>query len=423
MGNSLNFVYDKIGPIASKIAAQKHLLAIRDGLVLIMPLTIVGSIFIILGEFPVAAYQNLMIGIFGEAFWGSFVWDVAFPATMGITSLVAVFGIAFSFVHNEGIDGLPAGAIGLAAYFFLLDGAEGISGYLGAEGLFVALLTGLIVGEIYTRFVKKDIVIHLPDSVPPTIMRSFIALIPCIVILFLFFFIRIGMSFTSYGTVHNLILTVLQAPLMGITNSFGGTIVSSLANSILWTFGLHGDQIVGSITGPIMTAAYLANVEAAKAGLIPEFINCDGFGAIFLNFGGTGSILGLVLACKLTCKSKAIKQIANLGLIPSLFNISEPMMFGLPIVLNPIMMIPFILVTLVVTSVAYLGFYLNLVNRIIVSPPWTTPIFASGFLATGGDWRAIVLQAICLLISILIYLPFVKYVDKGYIEKENAQVE
>lgn len=421
MNSILNFVQDKIGPIASKIASQKHLVAIRDGLVLIMPLTIVGSIFIIIGEFPVAAYQQFMAGVFGEAFWGSFVWDVAFPATMGISAVVAVFGVAYSFVKNQNIDGLPAGAIALAAYFFLLEGAEGILSYLGAEGLFVALVTGLIVGEIYCFFVKKDIVIHLPDSVPPTIMRSFVALIPSIVILVLFFAIRILISITPFGTIHNLIMTILQAPLMGISNTYFGTLLASLLNSILWTFGLHGDQIVGSVTGPIMTANYLANVEAFKSGLLPPFINCEGFGAIFLNFGGTGSILGLVLACKFMCKSKTVQQIANIGLVPSLFNISEPIMFGLPIVLNPIMMIPFILVTIVVTSVAYLAFYLNLVARIIVSPPWTTPIFASGFLATGGDWRAVVLQLVLLVIAFLIYLPFIKIVDNDYLKKEAGE--
>jgi len=421
MSGLLNFIQDSIGPIASKIANQKHLVAIRDGLVLIMPLTIVGSIFIIIGEFPIPAYQEFMLGVFGETFWGGFVWGVAFPATMGISAIVAVFGVAYSFVKNQNIDGLPAGAIALASYFFLLDGEEGILSYLGAEGLFVALVTGLIVGEIYCYFIKKDIVIHLPDSVPPTIMRSFVALIPSVVILFLFFGVRIGIALTPFATIHNLIMVVLQAPLMTVSNTYLGTLLPSMLNSILWTFGLHGDQIVGSVTGPIMTANYLANVEAFKLGLAPPFINCDGFGAIFLNFGGTGAILGLVIACKFMCKSKTIQQIANIGLVPSIFNISEPIMFGLPIVLNPIMMIPFILVTFAVTTVAYLAFALKLVAPIIVSPPWTTPIFASGFLATGGDWRAIVLQLVLLVIAFAIYFPFVKYVDNDYLKKEKGE--
>lgn len=421
MSHVFNFIYEKIGPVASKIATQKHLLAIRDGLILIMPLTIVGSIFIIIGELPIPAYQDFMIGILGKEFWGSFVWSMAFPATMGISALIAVFGITFSFVHNEDLDGLPAAAIAVGAYFFLLDGSQGVSSFLGAEGLFVAIVTALVTGEIYTLLLRKNIIIHLPDSVPPTIMRSFVALIPSVVILFLFFFVKVGFSFTSFGTVHNFIIAVLQAPLMGISNTFIGTLITSLSNSILWTFGLHGDQIVGSITGPITTAAYLANVEAFKVGLLPPYINCDGFSAIFLNFGGTGSILGLVIACKVACKSKAIKQIANVGLIPSIFNISEPIVFGLPIVLNPIMMIPFVLTSFAVTSVAYLSFQFNLVNRIIVNPPWTTPIFASGFLATGGDWRAIILQLVLLAISFGIYLPFVKYIDNSYLSKEMQE--
>ncbi len=419
MKSILNIIYNKIGPIATKIATQKHLLAIRDGLILLMPITIVASIFIIVGELPIQGYQSFMMNLFGEEAWGSFVWDVVYPATLGISAIIAVIGISYNFVVNEGIDGIPVTAISLASYFILLDGSEGFMNFCGAEGLFVAIITALIVSEIYIYFIKKDFVIHLPDSVPPTILRSFVALIPSVVTIFMFFFIRIGMTFTPYGTVHNMIQTILQQPLMNVSSTYLGTLLTSLANSILWTFGLHGDQIVGSVTAPIMTSNYLANVEAVKSGLLPQFINCDGFGAIFLNFGGTGSILGLILAMRFCCHSKTIKKISNIGLIPSLFNISEPIMFGLPIVLNPIMMIPFILTTFTVTSVAYGAFALNLVNKIIVSPPWTTPIFASGYLATGGDVRAIILQAVLLFTAFIIYLPFVKYVDKEYLAKEN----
>ncbi len=423
MENFLNRFYDKIGPIASKIATQKHLIAVRDGLVLVMPLTIVGSIFIIIGELPIQAYQDFMVGIFGEAFWGSFVWDMAFPATLGISALVAVFGIAYSYVHNEGIDGLPAGAIALAAYFFLLnfsilEEAGDVGGYFGAEGLFVAIVTALITGIIYAKLVKKDIVIKLPDSVPPTILRSFVALIPSIVILTLFFFIRLGFAATTYETVQNFIIKFMQAPLMVSINTFTGTMLTSVLKSVLWTFGLHGDQIVGSITDPIVTANYLTNVELLKQGLEPIYIHSAGFAEIFLNFGGTGSTLGLLLAMKFACKSKAVHQIANLGLVPSLFNISEPIMFGLPVVLNPIMMIPFILVTLAVGALAYFAFALNLVNYIIVSPPWTTPIFFSGYLATGGDFRAVILQVVLLAVSFILYLPFVRYIDRDYYTKE-----
>lgn len=421
MDNLLGRFYDKVGPVATKIASQKHLLAVRDGLVLLMPFTIVSSIFIIIGELPITAYQNFMIGIFGEAAWGSFVWDIAFPATLGISAVIASFGIAYSFANNEGIDGLPAGAISVSAYFFLLNSGEGLADFLGSEGLFVCILVSLIVGEIYVRFIKKDIVIHLPDSVPPTIMRSFIALIPAIVISALFFGIRLLVAMTPFGTVHNLIQSGLQAPLMNITSTFFGTLTTTLSMSVLWSFGLHGDSIVGSVVEPILTANYLANVEAFKAGLTPEFINCEPFVAVFLNFGGTGGILGLVLAMKFCTKSKAVQKISNISLVPSLFNISEPVMFGLPIVLNPIMILPFILVTLVNTTVAYGAFAFNLVNKIIVSPPWTTPVFASGYLATGGDVRAIILQVVLLAISFALYLPFVKILDKDYLMKEQNE--
>lgn len=420
MDKFLDIINNKVGGIANKIAAQKHLIAIRDGLILLMPITIVASIFIIIGELPIAGYQNFMVGLLGEDFWYNFVWGMVYPATLGLSAVIAVIGIAYNFVHNEGIDGLPAGIIALASYFILLDGIDGISAYCGAEGLFVALIVGLLTGEIYVRLVKKDIVIHLPDSVPPTIMRSFVALIPATLVIFLFFAVRLAFAATSFGTVHSFIMTVLQAPLMNVTSSFFGTLITSLANSALWLFGLHGDSIVGSVTESILTSNYLANVDAHIAGQLPPYINCSGFGSLFLNFGGTGSILGLVLAMKLACKSKTVKKISNVSLVPSIFNISEPVMFGLPIVLNPIMMIPFILVTITTCSVAYGAFALNLVNRIIVSPPWTTPIFISGYLATGGDFRAIILQIVLLAISFFIYLPFVKILDNNYLESENA---
>jgi len=196
--------------------------------------------------------------------------------------------------------------------------------------------------------------------------------------------------------------------------------LTSFFISIFWCFGLHGDLIVGSVVNPMLTAGLLQNVEAWRTGAQVANVAVEGFQSLFLNVGGTGGTLGLAVVCAFFSKSKTLKLVGRLSLGPGIFNINEPIVFGLPIVLNPILIIPYLLSPLVVATITYFAMSLGLVNKIVASVPWTTPVFISGFLSTGGDWRAVILQVINMAIVVVFYYPFIAMWDRKQYALEQS---
>lgn len=422
MDKLIEFFDVKLSPIASKISVQRHLAAIRDGLVLTMPLMIVGSIVIIFStDFPVPGWAGFITGLFPT--WDDFIWGVVFQSTMSLAALIAVFGITNALTVSYGEDGVVAAVLAVSAFFLLQNGADGVwqSGALGSEGLFLAIITALVVAEIYVKIVKSGFVIRLPQSVPINISRSFTALVPGAVIILLFALIHVLFATTSYGTAGNFIVILFQAPLVAVSASFIGSLLTSFFISLFWCFGLHGDLIVNSVVTPMQTAGLLQNVEAWRTGSEVVHIAVEGFQSLFLNVGGTGGTLGLAVVCAFFSKSKTLKLVGGLSLAPGIFNINEPIVFGLPIVMNPILIIPYLFSPLVVAVITYLSMELGLVNKIVASVPWTTPVFISGFLATGGDWRAIVLQVVNIVVVIAFYYPFIAMWDRKQYALEQAE--
>jgi PTS system cellobiose-specific IIC component len=334
-------------------------------------------------------------------------------------------GIAYSLAKSYKEEGIVASVLAVSAFFLLQSAPEWAwsSSVLGAEGLFLAIITALVVAEIYVKVVKSGLVIKLPDSVPVAISRSFVALVPGAIIIVLFALIHVGFAMTSYGTAGNFIVTILQAPLVAVSASYVGAMVTSFFISIFWCFGLHGDLIVNAVAGPLQTAGLLANIEAFRASGDIVNIAVEGFQSLFLNVGGTGGTLGLAIVCAFFSKSKQLKLVGRLSLGPGIFNINEPIVFGLPIVMNPILIIPYLFSPLIVATVTYFAMSLGLVHKIVAAVPWTTPVFFAGFLSTGGDWKAVVLQAVNFLIVIVIYYPFIKMWDKKQYALEQSSAE
>ncbi len=424
MNKIVAFFDEKLSPIAMKISAQRHLLAIRDGLILTMPLMIVGSIIIIFStDFPIPGWAGFITGIFPT--WDDFIWGVVFQSTMSLAALIAVMGISYSLAKSYKEEGIVAAVLSVSAFFLIQNGAEGVwqSAALGAEGLFLAIIIAIVVAEIYVKVVKSGMVIKLPDSVPVAISRSFVALVPGAIVIVLFALIHVLFALTSYGTAGNFIVTILQAPLVAVSASYVGAMVTSFFISIFWCFGLHGDLIVNSVALPLQTAGLLSNVEAWRTGQQVVHVAVEGFQALFLNVGGTGGTLGLAIVCAFFSKSKQLKLVGRLSLGPGLFNINEPIVFGLPIVMNPILIIPYLVSPLIVASLTYFVMSVGLVNKIVAAVPWTTPVFFAGFLSTGGDWKAVVLQAVNFLIVVACYYPFIKTWDNKQYALEQSSAE
>ena len=428
------FLEEKVMPTAGRIAGQRHLQALRDGLIATMPLMIIGSIFLILGFIPIDGYSDFMAGIFGDEWLGKLLYPVG--ATFDIMALVAAFSIAYRLAEKYNVDAMSAGVISLVAFLlatpyqvsFTPEGAtEAImvggaipAALTGSKGLFIAMILSILSTEIYRFVIQKKIVIRMPDGVPPAVSKSFVALIPGFIVVIIVWLLRLVVEQTSFESLHNVVTQLLQNPLSALGGTLWGTILALILVQMLWSTGLHGQTIVGGVMGPIWLAAMDANRIAFQAGDEVPNIVTQQFIDIFVLIGGGGATLALVLAMLFTAKSNQMKSLGRLGIAPGLFNINEPIIFGMPIVMNPIMIIPFILVPIVVTTISFLAMQMGLVAKPVgISLPWTTPPIVGGFLATGGKFSGAVLQLVNMAIAFAIYLPFFKLWDKQKLIEES----
>ena len=412
-------------PISTKLSENKYLSALQDGLMFSMPILIVGSICIIIGDFPLPIFQETMTSLLGDI-WGTWCWDIMVPATTGLVSLLSIIGIANSLAIKNKVESLSAVGISLSAYFILLaqmeDGGFAVSNF-EAQGLFTAMITALVATSIYSYVVNRNWIIRMPESVPSFVARSFNALIPAAVTLPVFLIVRILVSLTPYGTVTSFVIQALQMPLANITTSLIGTLFASFLNSFIWFFGIHGSSVVDSFMDPIWYATRAENLaiyQTAATAVRPYIVTMD-FINFFVFLTGSGITLPLTIIMAYKCKSKRLKQIGKLSILPGIFNVNEPVIFGMPIVLNPMMLVPFVLAPTCSVLIAYLSMYMGLVPYPTgVTIPWTTPAPIAGWLMC-NDWRGGLLQIVVLIVSGLIYHPFIKSLDKKYIVEENAE--
>ena len=413
MDKFIGFMEKHFIPIASKIGSQRHLVAIRDGFIVTMPLMILGSFGVLINNLPIPAYIDFMNGIFGEGTWQASGNNLS-AGTFSILGLLIAFTVAYNLAKSYNQDALGAGAISVASFFALGAMATGPDGLLtaaglGSQGLFLALIVSIISTEIFRRLAGNPrLVINMPDGVPPAVSRSFAALFPAMITVSIFaLFTAI---FQAFG-VTSIVLSfyeLVQQPFMGLANSYPAALLLGFISAFLWFFGLHGANIIDPFMQTINVPAIEANARALEAGTdLPYIVNKPFFDS-FVNIGGTGATLGLLIAIFLVARHhKAYLTVAKLSVAPGVFMINEPVMFGLPVVLNPILFIPYVLTPLVLVTTAYFATATGLVPASTVIAPWTTPPIIGGILSTQSIAGGI-LAAVNLILSIVIYLPFVK---------------
>ncbi|MCM3169141.1 PTS sugar transporter subunit IIC [Peribacillus frigoritolerans] len=417
MDKFVAFLENNLSTPMAKLSEQKHLRAIRDGVVSALPFIIFGSLFLIIAFPPVAADTAL-----GE--WSAkHIAEILIPyrLTMFIMTLYITFGIGYSLSQSYKLDPLSGGLLSLAAFLFTI-GVEMMDdvGFvlpmtnLGGHGLFVGMLVSIFAVEIL-RFCKtKNITIKMPDSVPTSVARSFEALIPVSIVLLVMTLITVVFAVDLHSLVDKAV-----APLISAGDTLPGVLIPVFLITFFWSFGIHGVSVVGAVARPVWEV-YLGNNSAAvAAGKAIPHIAPETFFQWFIWIGGSGATLGLVIAMLLTAKSSYSKAMGKATIVPSLFNINEPVIFGMPIVLNPVLIIPFIITPLIGATLAYIATSIGLVNPTYVMVPWTLPAPIGAYLSTGGDWRAIVLVMVNLTISVLIYLPFFRMYDKKLLAQEN----
>ncbi len=420
------FLNEKLMPIAAKIGSNKGMIAIRDGITLAMPLIIIGSFFMILATgFAIPPFEAWLTdaGISAYLYKGS-------DSSFGLVGLIASFGIAYSMTKQYGVDGVPSGIVSLSTFMVVTPFVSGEAGsgmpttYMAAQGLFVAIVLGLINGFVYQWFINHNIQIKMPESVPPAVSKSFSAILPGAVLITGWLIVYSVLDALGLPNLHMIAKTVLGTPLGLLGNNLPGVIVLVLCCSCLWFVGLHGGNIVNKIMEPIWLANLSENADAHKAGEAMEHIFTTPFMDNFVYIGGAGATIGLVIALAWFARrkkaSKQAKALAPITLVPGFFNINEPTMFGVPVVLNILLLAPFIVAPIANLIIAYAAMATGIVPMTYTAPGWTTPPVISGFLAT-GSLSASVLQLLLIVIDVLLYLPFVANVEKRFKAQEGSE--
>ena len=433
-----DFFNDKVIPPLMSFINTPVMQALKDGLLYSMPMMIVGSVFLLLQQFPWQPVQDMLMNI------GMYdIFGITYANTFNIMALIASIGIAYTYVKNQGYEGLPAGVISLSCWLMsqpqaiMYTAAEGeeavavggviVRDWLAGKGMIAALLIGMLVGITYTWFMKKDITIKMPAGVPQGVANAFTALIPAAVIVVVMTLLVYFFNSVMGTTVLEGIYTFIQAPLQGATDNLGGVIVYAFMISFFWWFGIHGATIMSGILGAILTSNFSENqqlYESLGRELTPQDEGVHIFTQQiidqFTTVTGSGLTLGLVVYMLFFAKSEQIKSIGKLGIGPGVFNINEPVLFGAPIVLNPLLFVPFVLAPTLSAALTYLlteWGILPIFRGITV--PWTTPPVLSGLLI--GGIRGMVWQLIVICGSFFIYFPFIKvYDNQCYKEEQEA---
>ena len=426
MGKFLN---DKVIPKIMAFVNTKAIHALKDGMIYSMPLLIVGSFFLILSNFPLKVVVDWLTNTGIKD-----ILDQAYGATFSISAIIAVIGIAYNYVKNEGYEPLSGGIVALASFVLLMPShiktgrGEVVAGVIdktwtAGQGMVGAIIIGLLVGWIYSWFLKKNIKIKMPAGVPEGVANAFTALIPGAAIIFGVTVIHGIFTLGLHLTVMELIYKMIQTPLQGMTDSLGGAMLMCFVGPFLWMFGVHGSTIVGGIMGGILQANSLENQAIIDKGMELTVANgghivTQQFYDQYINVTGAGLTIGLVVFMILFAKSKQLKQLGKLEAVPAIFNINEPLLFGIPIVANPMLAVPFISMPVIACVIQYFALYTGICPLYgAIQVPWTCPPIISGFII--GGWRSALLQVVIFIIAFLVYLPFIKRIDNMNLIDEN----
>lgn len=432
-----------MGPMG-KIASFRIVRAIMAAGMASIPFVIVGSMFLVLNVLPQTF--TFLESFFDNTFFRiSDLYMLANKATMGILALY--FGLVIGYEYTKiiaeeeelNVNPLNGALLSLFAFFMTIpelvfengsislvnlinDDNTIINGWemvgdgvsrLGAVGIFTAIIMSIVAVQLYRLCVKRNWVVKMPEAVPEGVSRSFTALIPAFLVAFAV--LLINGILIALGTD---IFKIIEAPfsfVTNLTNSWLGIMVIFFLIHALWIVGIHGATIIGGFVLPFVLVNMQSNIDGANIPYAGEFQYA------FAMMGGSGATLGLCIFIAFLARSKQLKVLGKAALAPGIFNINEPLIFGLPIVYNPYLAIPFFLAPMVSASIGYWAIKLNIVGPIIAHVPWPTPIGASAFIGTGGSYVAIIVALICAIVAFLIWLPFIKMYDNKLVKQEHGE--
>lgn len=423
----MNGFQSGLGKLSMKFNSNIYINAIKDGMLAYMPFTVITSVFLILGNFPIPQVNNWLAHLFNlTAVQWQAKMGIVNDASLAVGGLLVLIAVSRSLADKMKIDSVQVTMTAFVSFLILTPYVNLTKGRyidinaIGAEAIFLALVVSIVTCVLYRAIDRQGIKIKLPASVPPAVSAPFESLIPSFIVVTVFWILRLildGLAHQSALTLFNMIFGI---PLKAMGGSLIGIILVKLFGQLLWFFGIHGDSIVNGVMTPIFQVLQAENKTASLAGRIPPHIISQSYWDGFASIGVIGSIFAIILIAK----SKQYKEMKKIAGIPYLFNIGEPTLFGIPLMLNMTYFIPLVLSNVISILISYSAFALHLVPipTGLVQVPWTTPIVISGYLVTGSISGSI-LQLICFIAVIFVWIPFVKIADHDILRKEqNGQV-
>ena len=346
--------------------------------------------------------------------------EIPNKATFGLLSVFVCFSIAYNLGKEFKLEAFVSGS--MATLIFLMIQIDMTSeelaftdGSLGSGGLFTAILIAMIVTRVQKFFTDKSLVIKLPDNVPSVVYESFASLIPLFFLVVVFWLIR----FVWGVDINGLVQTALSPLVVGL-DTLPGILLYAFLVTMLWSVGINGDNAMDAVVAPIFLLYLSANVEAMTQGEPLPYVTALGFFTSFVNVGGTGATIALALVLW-NSKEPGLRKVSRVSMPTQIFQINEPIFFGIPIVLNPLLMIPYVVSALALTTGTYLLMYWEVIKKPFIAVPWTTPPIIGHYLVTGGDWRAAVWGVISIFIAMAIYFPFAKVLERQRLQEEASR--
>lgn len=399
-------------PSLTALSENTYLSAIRAGMVSVVPLTIIGGVFIIVSFLPVNGWDKVVAPYLQ-------LLQVPVFATFGLLSVFVCFAIGYDLGKQLKQEAVVSAAMATLTFLMLQlklgDKPDSISlsiEGLGSKGLFTAVIIALISVRVQKFFTDRNLVVKLPENVPAVVYESFVSLVPLFFLVVLFWIIR----FVLGVDVDRLIQTAFK-PLVFALNTLPGILVYAFLVTLLWSVGINGDNAMDAIVAPIFLQYLTSNVTAMTQGQPLPYITAYGFFTAFVNVGGTGATIALALVMW-NSREPGYRKVSRLSLPTQVFQINEPIFFGFPIVLNPLFMIPYVFNALILTTATFLLMQWGIIHKPFVNVPWTTPPILGHYLVTGGDWKAAVWGAFSIGIAMVVYYPFAKAAERQRLKAE-----
>lgn len=423
MANYKEFIEQKVIPVTGKLSSNKVIMALTASMMATMPLTLGTSIVAIIANFPISAWTTWLAtnGIADDA-------TAVIGGSTKILALFLAFIVAYNYAKLKGHNAMTAGVLSLSSFIILMPQTYTLpdetsinvlqQSYLGSSGVFVAMIFGILIAMLYCVLEKKGLVIKFPDSVPDMVAKSLSPTFISMIVFMSVFLIRVLFGMTTYGNIFDFINTTIAKPVMNLGSSPYALIAIYAIGNLFWCFGIHPSAILTPYI-PIFITAITGNIEAFQAGSPLPYLTFTVV-SVYVMLGGTGCTLGLAFDMALFSKSERFKSLGKLALIPNIFNINEPIIFGAPIIFNPVFVIPMTFSSVLTGGIAMLlvkaGFY-NAFNPTI-KMPWTMPAPITALLQTGA--LAALGVCIAILATAILYYPFFKYADRQALKEEQT---